>query len=453
MKKRNTFNFIVEILLTLALTIGLISYAANVCERKTTKFRFHDFFENKEEYDVVFYGSSHMINGVFPNNLYRDYGISAYNFGAHADYLPSTYWVMRNSFDYVNPKLVVIDCYTISEQFKVCSYEFWHDWIDGFKLSRTKIEAVRDLSNDPLKDKYIAEGTLDASAKGTTAEMVWDFCKYHSRWTELDDEDFVTSVSTEKGAEARVNIFPMEDTEKISKGDIYTNNTAGTEYLNKMIAYCKERNIEVLLVYIPFAARSDRQQQANRAGEIAGENGVNYINFLEEDLVDYSLDFYDDTHLNTVGAAKVTDYIGKYIKENYDIPDRSSDPSYAVAYDEYEKYRAFKMDAFEREESIHGSLLYTEDSDFDAIIEIMNASFWEDEINRKFLERMGIPSDFSEDGTGCIAISGKSNIAGIVYELPSEYTEYEENDDNSATSSVRIYIKDPYNNRIAKKEL
>jgi len=453
MKKRNTFNCIVEILLTLALTVGLVSYAANVCERKTTRFRFHDFFENKEEYDVIFYGSSHMINGVFPNNLYRDYGISAYNFGAHADYIPSSYWVMRNSFDYVTPKLVVIDCYTISEQFKVCSYEFWHDWIDGFKLSKTKLEAIMDLSNDPLKDSYIADGTLDKSAKGTVGEMVWDFCKYHSRWNELNDEDFATSVSTEKGAEARVNIYPTKEKDRISKDDIYSKDSAGTEYLEKMIDYCRERNIEVLLVYIPFAAESDRQQQANRAGEIARANNVNFINFLDKDIVDYSLDFYDDTHLNTVGAAKITDYLGQYIKDNYDIPDRSSDPKYSSGYDEYEKYKNYKLDAFEREETLHGGLLYLEDADYDALIEIVNASFWDDDINRSFMERMGITADLLADGRGFVFIDKDKKQANIMDELPAEYKDLATaGEDDGTLPAVRIFLKDSESNRIVEKD-
>ena len=157
-------NRILGVVLTLILTILLLATASNICERKVSKYRFSSFFANDEEYDVMFYGSSHMINAVFPNYLWRDYGISAYNFGAHADYLPSTYWVMKNTFDYVSPQLVVVDCFTISEQFKVCSYEFWHDWIDAFPLSISKVEAINDLSNDKLKDQYIADGIMDPNS-------------------------------------------------------------------------------------------------------------------------------------------------------------------------------------------------------------------------------------------------------------------------------------------------
>ena len=47
---------------------------------------------------------------------------------------------------------------------------------------------------------------------------------------------------------------------------------------------------------------------------------------------DYNLnfdrDFQDSSHLNYNGADKFTRYLGKYLKENYDLPDRRNDPKY-----------------------------------------------------------------------------------------------------------------------------
>lgn len=419
--KKAFFNRIVEVVLTIALTSSLLFCATNVCERKVSKYRFGSFFDNKEEYDVMFYGSSHMINAVFPNYLWRDYGISAYNFGAHADYIPSTYWVMRNTFDYVNPKLVVVDCYTISESFKICSYEFWHDWIDAFPMSTNKINAIVDLGNDELKKQYINEGVLDADSMPDTAEMYWDFCKYHSRWNDLNDEDFNTPKSTEKGAEARVNVYPATHKKMIGKDQIYEEDGIGIVYLKKIIEYCQERGIDVLLTYIPFPAESDRQMQANRAGCIASEYNVNYINFLDEDIVDYNTDFYDDTHLNSKGAQKVTDYIGRYIAENYDIPDRHDDVNYEVANEDYSRFVEYKLDAFEREDNLTNSLVLMDDKDFDKVIIINDEKIWDEEVCEKLLNSIQLKSDMLVGGKGCVLYAQGTDEPVVCDELPEEY--------------------------------
>lgn len=454
MKKKVILNRIIEIVLAVSLTVGMLAGASSLCRRKESVFRHHDFFEKKENYDVMFYGSSHMINGVFPNYLWRDYGISAYNFGSHADFLPSSYWVMRNTFDYVKPKLVVIDCYTISEEYKVCSYEFWHGWIDVFPMSKTKLEAIADLTSDPLKDSRIEEGILDPSAKGTTGEMIWDFAKYHSRWSELNDEDFSTPVSPERGAEARVNVFPVEYDESRKTDEVFSGNPIAVDYLEKMIEYCSQNNIEVLLVYLPFAAGSNRWAQANRAGEIASQHNLNYINFLDKDVVDYSVDFYDDTHLNTSGAAKITKYLGEYIADNYDIPDRHDDPDYAQCYGEYDHYLDYKMDMYARQETLHDCMILMNDDDFDSYIHVTNEIFWDDETNVNLLRNIGMSKEDidarpqyifrdSEAGKVLCEQDEASRAMGNVY--------IEENDSDNAESIVKLILINKKTERVEEK--
>ena len=62
------------------------------------------------KYAVLFFGTSHVNNAVFPMELWKDYGITAYNFGGHANAIATSYWVMKNALDYTHPKLVVFDC-------------------------------------------------------------------------------------------------------------------------------------------------------------------------------------------------------------------------------------------------------------------------------------------------------------------------------------------------------
>lgn len=53
----------------------------NVTKRKNAYEKMADFFNQKREFDVLFFGSSHMHNGILPMNLWDNYGIVSYNLG------------------------------------------------------------------------------------------------------------------------------------------------------------------------------------------------------------------------------------------------------------------------------------------------------------------------------------------------------------------------------------
>jgi hypothetical protein len=61
-------------------------------ERKSSDFKYADYFEQDEDFDVLFFGTSHVINGIFPMELWNDYGIVSYNFGGHGNEIATSYW-------------------------------------------------------------------------------------------------------------------------------------------------------------------------------------------------------------------------------------------------------------------------------------------------------------------------------------------------------------------------
>ena len=72
-----------------------------------------------------------------------------------------------------------------------------------------------------------------------------------------------------------------------------------------------------------------RHQRSNRAAEIARSEGFDCFDFtreIEEIGLDYNTDFFDKHHLLASGQQKLSDYIGKTIKEKYAItPKRQSE--------------------------------------------------------------------------------------------------------------------------------
>ena len=329
MKKTRAFlSTIMTILLTAAVLAGL-TWAV---ERKTGYTRIRPFFEEKKDYDVLFFGTSHMIDGVFPMQLWKDYGITSYNLGGNANTLPLSYWTMRNALDYTNPQMVVLDCFQLRVYGKVNPEKLdnYHDIFDSFPLSPNKIYAVTDLFyNKDEPESFSSE-----------AEFLWDFVQYHSRWSDLKTEDLNPPEGVTKGAEIKVAVTKPPVHRAVEDDSIFSENTNGVKYLEKIIEECKSRNIKVPLTYIPFSAQPNYQSEANRAALIAEEKGVPFINFLKLDgVVDLEIDSFDDGHMNGSGARKVTEYLGKYLKENYGFVDHRTDPEYENWNQDYRKYR------------------------------------------------------------------------------------------------------------------
>ncbi|MCM1122178.1 MAG: hypothetical protein NC416_06320 [Eubacterium sp.] len=391
----------VSCIVTIGLTVIFLWRSADLMERKESDIKNAPFFEQKEDFDVLFFGTSRVGYGIYPLELWNDYGIVSYNLGGHGNPLATTYWTMENAMDYTTPKLVVIDCYLLSYMVKThSSFSSVHLSLDAFPISRNKIAAVWDL----LDDKEAGDrGGLQKPR--TRLEVLWDYAVYHSRWNDLWEEDFVPEFTLEKGAEHYPGIVPMEKTVRIPSESRMEEDTVSVRYLEKMIEDCDSRGIDVLLTYLPSAANEICQKEANRVYDIAEQYGVDYINFLALDVVNYGTDYCDtDCHLNPSGARKVTDYIGQYITEHYTIPDRRNQEAYGHWYADYEQYVKYKEDNLRNLESMDKYLMMLADKNYSAAIEIHNAELLESDYYLALLENLQADRSSLTEGTDFLFI-------------------------------------------------
>lgn len=334
----------------------------------------HVFMEQAEDFDVLFLGTSHVINAVFPMELWQEYGITSYNLAGHAHPLPATYWVMINALDYASPDLVVVDCYGLDREDK-SSGEFGHQSFDSIPLSGNKVRAVFDLY----------ETTEERM------EYLWNFSIYHNRWDTLGTGDFMPEDGVQKGAELRNVVEEPEITARIGEDESCTLDTTGTDYLRRLIEECQNRDISVLLTFMPFPASGEDQLAARYVRQIAEEYGVRYINFLDMDIVDYEVDCCDaQSHLNASGARKVTEYLGKYIRETYHIADHREEEAYGRWQEDYEAWRSYKVRQTTGLESLQNYLMMLSVCDMDCYIYIEGDSgIWRsDDIYVKLLENL-----------------------------------------------------------------
>ena len=72
----------ISCIITVCLTVCFLSYLTDLMESKASEIKYADFFDQDEDFDVLFMGTSHAVLGVFPMELWNDYGIISYNFVA-----------------------------------------------------------------------------------------------------------------------------------------------------------------------------------------------------------------------------------------------------------------------------------------------------------------------------------------------------------------------------------
>ena len=313
-----------------------------VTERKESRNKFAGFYKEKEDFDVLFIGSSHVLNGVFPQLLWEEYGIVSYNMGGHGNRMALNYWVLKNALEYTTPKCVVVDCYMLGLNDMYESIEQVHISSDHIPYSSTKKEMIEELIGEERKNDFL-----------------WEFSTYHHRWNDLKEEDFKVMTSLEKGAESRINVAVPSEKITVGPEEYLEEETLGIQYLHRILEECKGKSIPVLLTYLPFPDSTGWQKESNTAALIAEEYGADYLDFNTLwKIVNPITDFADkDSHMNPLGASKITSYLGSYLTKHFHIPDRREDSKFYHWQEEYEAYRKQRLETIKEQEELKNYLM------------------------------------------------------------------------------------------------
>lgn len=390
MKRKITVRA-VSILFTASLVLAGIFFFARVTKRTDSDFKTDPFFAENTDVDVLFLGTSHVINGIFPMQLWKDFGITSYNLGGHGITIATSYWILRSAAEYHKPKVAVLDVSLAESEYLAPSAEWAHNSFDAFPLTKTKALAVQDL--------YPDDGE-------TQQELLYPFVLYHSRWSELSGKSIKEAftgieMTTEKGAESRIAVSaPGEGRDTlIPESKVREVNTPGMEYIRKFVSYCRENDIEPVLINVPYPATADEQEAANAITALAEELSVPYLNMQYASLVDFDTDLYDaDAHLNPSGARKVTDYLGRWLSENTDLTDHRDDAAYASWDADYEAYRDFLKENITAYAGFAINLMLLNNENFAGTLEL--SGYTPGKVEQKLIDQLGAAITVKETDSG-----------------------------------------------------
>lgn len=314
----------------LSLFAGGWLYCGKLLVNKQSRQKYELFFSADQEFDVLFLGSSHVINGVSPLDLFRGYGIASYNLSMHGNYVGSGYYLLKEVLERMKregrrlPQMAVLDVYGDTE-----GIGNLHNAWDSFPLSRTKWEMAKRLVGDQER-----------------MGMMVPFSLYHNRWGEVGKNDFEPSLNLHYGVELR---YGME----YPAGEIVTDARDSKEmaernrvYLDQMREMCEAYGVSLVLIHIPYSYFPDLQREANSYYAYAKEYGILYVNYMNEETgIDFDIDFFDAGHLNPVGMRRMTEELGELLSRHGARDRRQEEGAreWERAYEEFIRYRIERL--------------------------------------------------------------------------------------------------------------
>lgn len=299
-----------------------------------------EYYDEKlKQHDVLFIGDCEVYENFSPITLWEEYGITSYIRGSAQQLIWQSYYLLEETLKYEKPEVVVFN--VLSMKYDEPQKEAYNRLtLDGMKLSTTKLKAI---NASMMEDEYMID-------------YLFPILRYHSRWSELEKEDFRYMFNKEKlfhnGYYMRVDEKPAGKIPKARSLPSYQFGEDSYDYLDRMVKLTKENGIELILIKAPTLYPHWYDQWDIQMEDYAEENNITYINFLEK-IDEIGLDFNKDTydgglHLNVSGAEKLASYFGDILVDKYDLEDHRDEQTLKKIWKEKSDfYYAMKKDQLE----------------------------------------------------------------------------------------------------------
>ncbi len=336
-KLRNVLSFFVVGALLFALVQSLLTPVWNYPNSEDNlSYSYDGFFSSEKNiYDVLFIGTSHVLYGISPMEIYKNNQLVTYNLGTSGQPMDATLATLEEAFESQNPKVVVLDASSlfIDEEHELDS--MWRFVMDSMPFGMAKIKYAHTYA------MFFAENEDGFDLNDYTqrfASVFLPIIEYHDRYDELNSNDiwdnpglkeyymagyFLQSFHESSGVTLdEMNENPVKN-EAYAK--VYVHNV---EVLKEIKRLCEEHNAQLLLTKIPsihtvkWYTGAWTLQRYQAAKKVAMECDITYFDLLYDGQmeIDVEQDFTDGgAHLNYLGAKKVSKYLGDYLFSHYEL--------------------------------------------------------------------------------------------------------------------------------------
>ena len=267
--------------------------------------------EPADTIDVLVIGDSESYTTVSPMEIWDKEGIPFYVGGQTGQKIQESYYMLKKALRTQKPKVVAIETNVMFRpQSAVC----------GIK-------------------EILAQTML----------YYFPVFRLHNSW-----KNWV--MGKNKGSQTFYKGFVLRDIVDAYTGGSYMKKTAKTEQMSRttkfmmdqIVGLCRKNNIQIFLYSAP-SPKNYSFQKHNTIEAYARENSLKYLDLnmkVKELGIDWSEDSLDKgDHLNILGAVKVSDYLGSYLKKEYHLKNRKNESTYRSWNELLKQYRKAAQNA------------------------------------------------------------------------------------------------------------
>lgn len=260
--------------------------------------------KNKESVDVLVIGDSESYTSVSPVQLWEEQGITAYVCGQPGQKIQNTYRMLLTALQFQSPKVVLLETNLMFRQ-------------PGPVANVLSVKTKRLKSSDKM-------------------------LRYHTFWKTIH-RGKKSGEACYKGFVLRGGVSPFQSGDYMKKTkDVQKIPDMVLEYMEAIRMVCSKKGINLVLISAP-SPKNYNFKKHNAIKKYADKKGLPYVdlNLLGRELgMNWKTDSYDKgDHLNLNGARKVTFWIGKYLRKNYDLTDHRGKLEYKSWDKEILKYK------------------------------------------------------------------------------------------------------------------
>ena len=285
------------------------------------------FYENeKDSLDAVYLGSSAAYAYWCPTLAWEDYGITVWNYTTPRQPLLAAKYLIEDCRKTQKDALYIVNLNRTAMSYDKTAIHYLLDYMP-FSVNKLKLtKALCDFADIQGED---------------TLQYYFPLELYHTRWNALTAKDFEYKsnkmMSSPNYTGFITGIYNNTEEEIIVTDQTSQPEQKYIDVLDDLLDYCDEKDVNILFTISSQLFDSDsRQLKMNYAKQYVTERGYKVLDFCQEypsTNLDITQDFYNTEHANIHGAIKLTDYLGKYLVENYDFENKRGKEGYE-AWDE-----------------------------------------------------------------------------------------------------------------------
>ena len=233
---------VISLIIFTVLTILIAVNYEDIIKNKYESYNIKQYYNEKNNIDVFFLGTSRVYFTMSPMEIWHKYGIVSYNRGTAQQYYKVSYLFLEEILSKYNPKLIIFDTAYLEDL--------------SYKEKQTMIH-LQNLKNDFFKFyayKYIYKNTDDILKNINTIKQ------YHSRWKELTKYDFTydtfwkgrfsgSSYGSWLSKIHSINSVNRYENDNITQIELYPETI---KYANMMVDLAAKHNCNILFVKMPF---------------------------------------------------------------------------------------------------------------------------------------------------------------------------------------------------------